>query len=307
MCLFFVLMSWRVIYIDEGEYLSLKTDNLKIQNRKEDKELYLPLGDIHTLIVDNYRTVLSIQLINKLMDYHVNLVLCSVDHMPKTLCVPHMGNKQAPFMLRKQLAWNHNIKSRIHQAIVIAKINNQIRMLESVDGDKRPLSKLRQYKDEVTIGDKSNREGLAAKVYFRALFGPGFQRFNNDTMNAGLNYGYSILRSQISKTLFAKGLNTALAFFHHGPNNQFNLSDDFIEPFRPLIDHYVYHYLREEKLFKREHKLELIKQTTKKVKFREINQTFFNAVNQYVDTIVAFADTGDHIKLIHPVIDFDAL
>jgi len=210
-------------------------------------------------------------------------------------------------MLRKQLKWRKHVKKILHQDMVRAKINNQIELLSHIDADSGVIMKLKSYGNDVVLGDKTNREGLAAKVYFRALFGSGFERFSEDTLNAGLNYGYAILRSQISKALLAKGLNTALGFFHHNPNNHFNLSDDFIEPFRPLIDHYVYSYLREEKIFRKEHKLSLIKHTTKKVQYKSVRQTFFNAVNQYVDSVVSFAETGDYEKLHHPVIDFNAL
>ena len=300
-------MGWRILYIDQGEYLSLYLDNIKMTNKKKDKELIIPIKDIHTMIIDNYQSVLSVHLMNALARYNVNVVLCSIDHMPHTLIIPHKGNNQAPMMLRKQLKWQEQMKRVVHQAIVKAKIRNQIDLLIHCACDKSIIDKLVSFKDDVTLGDKTNREGLVSKMYFRALFGSDFKRFEEDTINAALNYGYSILRSQISKTVIAKGLNPSIAFFHHGPNNHFNLSDDFIEPFRPLIDHYVYHHLCEEKMLKREHKLALIKQTTKQVRIKGINQTFFNAVNQYVDLIVDFSETGELNKLHHPIFDFDAL
>lgn len=34
--------------------------------------------------------------------------------------------------------------------------------------------------------DKNNWEGLIAKLYLRELFGSGFIRFNNDTINANI-------------------------------------------------------------------------------------------------------------------------
>jgi len=300
-------MGWRILYIDEGEYLSLYLDNIKIKNKEENRELVVPINDLHTLIVDNYRTVLSTHLLNALTKNNVNVVLCNVSHMPQSLLVPVSGNKSAPLMLRKQLAWNEHVKHTVHQSMVKAKIVNQIELLAHADIGGDAILKLKEFAKDVLPGDKTNREGLAAKMYFRALFGPDFKRFAEDVLNAGLNYGYSIFRSQISKTVLAKGLNPCLAFFHQGPNNQFNLSDDFLEPFRPLVDHYVYENLRDQKLFNREHKMALIRQSTLKVRFNGKKQTFFNAANQYVDTIVSFAETGDHDKLSHPVIDFHDL
>jgi len=289
--------------------MSLHLDNIKIKDGSGDKELKVPIKDIHTLIVDNYRTVLSTHLMNALSKANVNVVLCGVDHMPQSLITPVHGNRQAPFMLRKQLAWHQYVKRALHQEMVRAKIDNQLRLLKHAGCQEEAIMKLEEYRHTTLPGDRNNREGLAAKVYFRALFGPDFKRFKKDIVNAGLNFGYSILRSQISKTVLAKGLNPCLGIFHHGPNNPFNLSDDFLEPFRPYIDVFVQRRLNngEEKLLKREHKLALIRHTTGKVKFRGVQQTLFNAIAQYVDAVVAFADSGDYDKLSHPVIDFNGV
>lgn len=42
-------------------------------------------------------------------------------------------------------------------------------------------------------------------MYFRELFGSDFIRFDDDVINAGLNYGYSIFRSLITSIIVAKG------------------------------------------------------------------------------------------------------
>ena len=144
-------------------------------------------------------------------------------------------------------------------------------------------------------------------MYFQGLFGKEFKRFDEDIINAGLNYGYAILRSQVSKTLIAKGLNTTLGIFHKGPNNNFNLSDDIMEPFRPIIDVWVFKNLINEKLFLREHRLALIEQTTKDIYFKNQKQTIFNTISLYVDSILNFLKTGNIEELIHPELKFDEL
>ena len=86
-------------------------------------------------------------------------------------------------------------------------------------------------------------------MYFRELFGDDFIRFDEDVINAGLNYGYSIFRSLISSIIVAKGYLHNLGIFHRGKQNMFNLSDDVIEVFRPIVDHYVYNNMMEDILF----------------------------------------------------------
>lgn len=52
---------------------------------------------------------------------------------------------------------------------------------------------LHGYIEELEVGDVTNREGHAAKVYFNALFGKDFTRSRDCIINAALNYGYSLI------------------------------------------------------------------------------------------------------------------
>ena len=92
---------------------------------------------------------------------------------------------------------------------------------------------------EIELGDKTNREGHAAKVYFNALFGMDFSRSKDCAINAALNYGYGILLSCFNREVIANGYITQLGLFHNNMFNQFNLSSDLMEPFRILVDRIV--------------------------------------------------------------------
>lgn len=300
-------MGWRVLYITEGKHLSLYLDNLKIESQDKSQTFTIALRDIHSLIIDNYKASLTVRILNALTEFNVNVILCNIQHQPQSLVIPLFGAKKAPQVLKKQLGWDEHQKQIVHQNIIKAKLLNQLNLLKHLNKDLKSISLLEQYVSEVTFGDVTNREGLGAKVYFRALFGSGFKRFNDDVLNAGLNYGYSIIRSQISKTLTAKGLNTCLGIFHRGPENNFNLSDDFIEPFRPLIDYCVHNLLERVEIFKLEHRTALIAQTTKQMYFRKQKHTIFNVMNLYVDSMVNFLETGDLEKIDYPSFRYNEL
>ncbi len=92
---------------------------------------------------------------------------------------------------------------------------------------------------EIELGDKTNREGHAAKVYFNALFGMDFSRSKECAINAALNYGYGILLSCFNREVIANGYITQLGLFHNNMFNQFNLASDLMEPFRILVDRIV--------------------------------------------------------------------
>ncbi|PJH64413.1 CRISPR-associated endonuclease Cas1, partial [Salmonella enterica] len=62
---------------------------------------------------------------------------------------------------------------------------------------------------------------------------------NLDGINSGLNYGYIVLRSTIARSLVAHGLHPALGIGHYNEYNSFNLADDLIEAFRPIVDLWI--------------------------------------------------------------------
>lgn len=278
-------MGWRIIYIEEAMNVRLYLDNIKIE--KNSMEITIPLTDIHSLVIDNQKVTMTVPLINKCAEYNINLVLCSIEHMPKSLIQPYSGNFQTPILLKRQLEWDENLKAKLHRKIIQNKINNQIDLLKYLNLNDEVIGKLIQFCLEVNDGDTLNREGLSAKMYFRLLFGKDFKRFEDDVLNIGLNYGYSILRSQISKTIIAKGLLPSIGIFHKGYNNPFNLADDIIEVYRPLIDCYVFNNLKDAIIFKRDHRLDLIKLSTTDVYIKGVKQTLLNSINIFIDAILS--------------------
>ena len=92
---------------------------------------------------------------------------------------------------------------------------------------------------KVLSNDSDNREAVAAALYFPALFGNGFFRGSDDPRNAVLNYGYAVMRAGIARNLVVHGLEPCIGLHHRSELNNFNLADDLIEPFRPIVDLYV--------------------------------------------------------------------
>ena len=291
-------MGWRIVYIEESDYLSLYLDNLKV--KRESNDLLIPLSDIHTLIIDNYKSIISIALLNKCSEYNINLIICNMSHLPQAIMSPISGQNQAPSVFKKQLKWNENKKKELHKKIVISKIMNQTQVLIKNKKNQDVINKLLKFASEVQDGDITNREGLSAKIYFRELFGKDFIRFEDDIVNGALNYGYSIMRSQISKVLIARGLNTSLGIFHRGAENEFNLSDDVIEVFRPIVDDFVYKNIVGKKYLERDDRLNLIKLTTSNFKYRNEKHTFFNVIYMYVTLILEYFDEINDVEFVAP-------
>ena len=162
-------MSWRVLYIEESEHLSLYLTNIKV--RKGIEDFLIPIKDVHTIILDNYKINLSVHLINALTKANVNVVLCGVDHLPQSVLTPIKGNHMSSLVLREQVLWSDELKAQIQQLIIRLKIENQSRLIEFLFNDNMLWKRFQEFKNEVLPGDIGNREGLVAKMYFRRLFG----------------------------------------------------------------------------------------------------------------------------------------
>ena len=61
-----------------------------------------------------------------------------------------------------------------------------------------------------------------------------------------LNYGYTILRSGIARSIMGAGLHPAIGIFHKNKYNSMRLADDLMEPFRPIVDYFVYKIIEKE-------------------------------------------------------------
>lgn len=61
-----------------------------------------------------------------------------------------------------------------------------------------------------------------------------------------LNYGYALLRASIARGVVSSGLHPSLGVFHSNQFNAFNLVDDLIEPFRPIVDKTVFEIIANE-------------------------------------------------------------
>lgn len=92
---------------------------------------------------------------------------------------------------------------------------------------------------KLELNDATNREAVIARKYFPDLFENGFVRRDGSVINAALNYGYTILLSAVNQEVVANGYTTYLGIHHSSNENQFNLSSDLMEPFRPIVDFWV--------------------------------------------------------------------
>lgn len=234
-------MDKKVIYLESNQKLKVNGEALEFTNVVTKDALNIPFGDIALIVCDNEQAYFSVKVVNELLRRNIGFITCDDRHSPFGALIGINGHYLKTGMLHAQLSFSKKNRNRIWQKIVRAKIENQKTVLELLGSETEPVALLKKYISEVDEGDTTNREALASRVYFRAMFGPDFKRGRfRDMINSGLNYGYAVLRGCIRKELVISGLEGSIGIFHDSAENPFNLSDDIIEPFRPFVDMVVY-------------------------------------------------------------------
>lgn len=231
-------MGYRQVIIKKSEKLHFKDNQLIID--KDESSTKVPLEDINYILIEDSSTILTTRLLAELGKNAISLIVCDEKFEPTSIMYPYNYHFKQLDVFTHQLEIDNSIKNEFWNQIVKRKIENSIRVLEMTSKDEFPISKLTEYINEITDGDSKNREGLAAKMYFRSLFGSDFIRFYDDNVNTALNYGYTIIASAIIRNLAVYGLNTYLGIHHSSKINNFNLAYDFLEPYRSVVDKFVY-------------------------------------------------------------------
>lgn len=274
-------MSWRTVVISRRAKLELRLGHLVVRDEMQINKVHL--SEISQLIIENTSVSLTAALLAELSSRKIKVIFCDDKRNPSSELVPYYGSHDTSLKVRQQVMWTDNIKTTVWTEIVSEKIRNQARLLRKLKLDEACL--LEEYISQIEFGDSTNREGHAAKVYFNALFGKEFSRTRDCSINAALNYGYSILLSAFNREVVSNGFITQLGLFHGNRFNQFNLSSDLMEPFRPLVDKTVLEMTLYDEL-SHENKMGLVNILNHEVFIDEKTHYVNNAIKIYTKGIL---------------------
>lgn len=235
-------MSWRSILISKPGKLSLCNQQLRIQ--QEDNDVTIPIEDIAVIVIENREVVITAALLSALAKEGTTVLTCDEQFLPCGQWLPFCQYHRQLKILQLQLSMSLPLQKRLWQVMIQQKIINQSRVLAYVE-QLEASNKLMSMVAQVKSGDKANIEAKAAAYYFKSLFGKNFKRWSDNDISACLNYGYTILRSAVARSLVQYGWHPSMGLFHHSELNPFNLADDFLEPFRPLVDLMVWDLMQE--------------------------------------------------------------
>lgn len=280
-------MSWRTVLVSKRSKLDYSLGYLVVRDVEDTVKIHI--SEISVLIIENTATSVTTALLSELMDKKVKVIFCDSKHDPCSELVPYYGSHDCSLKIKRQTEWSQFSKQRIWTEIIAEKIRNQALVLEYFKLEQSKL--LRHYIDELEFNDSTNREGHAAKVYFNALFGKSFSRSMDCPVNTALNYGYSLILSAFNREIVCSGYLTQLGLFHDNMFNQFNLSCDLMEPFRPFVDLKV--RLMEPRQFEKSEKIELLKLLSEEFIIDEQKNTLLNTIKIYSKSIFHALEEDD--------------
>lgn len=271
-------MSWRTVVISSSSKLDYQMGYMVV---RKDTVTKIHISEIHTVLIETTAVSVTAALLAELTEHKVKVIFCDAKRNPSSELVPYYGSHDTSRKIRNQIVWDKDIKAAVWTEIVSEKIRNQMR--ELIEHGKEEASLLNQYLNEMEYGDVTNREGHAAKVYFNALFGKDFSRSTDCTVNAALNYGYSIILSCFTREIVLNGYVTQLGLFHDNMFNPFNLASDLMEPFRTLVDECVVEM--KPVLFEQPEKIQLLNIMNKTVVINGRKEIVSNAIKLYTKSI----------------------
>lgn len=284
-------MSWRTVVISKRAKLDLKMNNLVV--REDTRTTNIHLGEVYLLIIENTSVSLTACLLCELMKQKIKVIFCDEKRNPISELIPYYGSHDCSAKLKNQISWDSYIKDAVWTEIVTEKIKNQKNLLLNLGYIEGNL--LNDYMQQIEFKDVTNREGHAAKVYFNALFGMSFTRSSDNNINSALNYGYSILLSIFNREVVSNGYITQLGLFHDNMFNQFNLSSDLMEPFRPIVDEQIFHMDLE--CFEHEEKIQIINILNKEIFIDGKKHYLSNAIKIYCKSIFDALNENDISKI----------
>ena len=237
-------MTWRSLLISKPARLSLRQKHLLIE---QEDSIPVPLEDIAVIVIEAREVVLTAPLLSALAQNGITLLSCDEQFLPCGQWLPFAQYHRSLKILKLQMNMTVPQKKQLWQQIVKQKIRNQAWLLD-YSGHDIAAQRLNALADGVKSGDKDFHESQAAALYFPLLFGDDFTRGQENGINGSLNYGYSIIRSAIARALVQYGFLPALGVQHCSELNAFNLADDLIEPYRVLVDLWIYEQVVQRRL-----------------------------------------------------------
>lgn len=166
-------MIKRTLYFGNPVYLGLKLEQLEIQFPNMPNEIKkfgkttVPMADIGVILLDHAQITITQPCLNALLNQNVAVITCGSNHMPVGLFMPLEVHHTQQERFEAQINASIPLKKQLWAQVIVAKINNQGRVIEQQGIHAKPLYQLAK---NVKSGDADNNEAQAAAYYWKHIF-----------------------------------------------------------------------------------------------------------------------------------------
>lgn len=292
-------MSWQTLLISNPGKLSIRNSNILFRCL-ENEDTIIAISEVSAIVIENPQIVLTAVFMAHCASNNIAVIFADEKYTPIGIFHSFHQHSRMTKHAFLQNSWSQSFKNRAWQKIVKAKIINQQQVLSQIT--KQENKQLGLIAAKVQSADKTNREAHAAMIYWRALF-DNFKRNNaNDIRNSALDYGYSIVRSAIARSVSASGFIPAFGLHHKSELNAFNLADDLIEPFRPFVDFEVYllSQTNTDSQLNHQMRVALVNILNQQVMCKDVETTLLNAIQQMVFSLLKSSECNNIDYLLFP-------
>lgn len=277
-------MKNRIINLSKYYKISTKNEQLLIEKDNFDT-IQVPIEDISVLIIEGNGIIIQQELLVRMTENNAVVIICDKRHLPISIVLPLYSHSSQTKIFYQQIESTEKIKLILWKTIVKAKIYNQYEVTKKIGKESMRLNRMLT---EIKLGDTTNIEAQASRLYFKIIFGEKFIRDRNksDDINLALNYCYSIIRAMIARSLISTGLNLSLGLFHKNQYNPFVLVDDVMEPLRPFVDLLIFENfdINKKFLLTKENKEKLLKIITYPCIVKDQAITIDLAIKRYCES-----------------------
>ncbi len=300
-------MSRHIIHIlKEGSYLYKKRGFLVCQ-RKDKSEKSTPLKDIKALVMACRSGVLSVPVVESLLENKAVILHCDASFCPIgfTMGISNIINKETTF---GQVYQKDEFQKEIWNNILHHKIQNQINLLNLIGCDTDLLSE--------KIKESKLNESICARIYFSHLFGylsderVRRRKDHDHPINQKLNYGYAVLSALCHRSIVAHGLLPQFGLQHRSRYRSHPLVYDLMECLRPFIDACLVFFYTDPSFeedinsFNTWCKLCAQELYQKKIPYKTGNTTLLEAIDIYIKSLCLAFSNQKKENLWIPEIDY---
>jgi len=236
--------AWKTLRITKPCKVSISNRNLMIVD--EDARIKLNLSDIDSIVFEGDQFTVTGKVMADLGKAGIATLFCDRYYMPVSILVPYFQSATGNRVAEAQINLPLDTRRELWKKIIESKLSLQSKTL-SISRKTEASKRIELYSKSVTKGDDGNMEAAGARLYWQEMF-ENFKREQDslDVRNQGLNYAYAILRSLIARNIAASGMIPSFGIWHSNSLNPFNLCDDLMEPFRPILDIALKHLIDNE-------------------------------------------------------------